>query len=282
MKVAYQNGLRFFYGNNEEDLLNDLDTMKKRYEKKGDSLRYDKLALKDFKHKPDQFNEHLLRQLCSNFRSLTDAGLCWIEPCDIDGDTFDDIEESFDDADISMTLDEFKILFAAWAMEIMTSEYAIGSDIPDSTRRNLTAYRQRLGIENETELPGDIVRGTMFRRFTLGHWAAEILQSLTGNGTELRYFEFSTDTMQDENERNAGRIIVPEKANLFNYVGIPTGKIDRLPEYAFYLFGNLVADFLYLIRIASAVLFDLEDFYLQMYVATLLMRVADTIMHQPK
>ena len=153
LKVAYQNGLRFFYGNNEEDLLNDLDTMKKRYEKKGDSLRYDKLALKDFKHKPDQFNEHLLRQLCSNFRSLTDAGLCWIEPCDIDGDTFDDIEESFDDADISMTLDEFKILFAAWAMEIMTSEYAIGSDIPDSTRRNLTAYRQRLGIENETELP---------------------------------------------------------------------------------------------------------------------------------
>lgn len=153
LKVAYQNGLRFFYGNNEEDLLNDLDTMKKRYEKKGDSLRYDKMALKDFKHKPDQFNEHLLRQLCSNFRSLTDAGLCWIEPCDIDGDTFDDIEEAFDDADISMTLDEFKVLFAAWAMEIMTSEYAIGSDIPDSTRRNLTAYRQRLGVENETELP---------------------------------------------------------------------------------------------------------------------------------
>lgn len=153
LKVAYQNGLRFFYGNNEIDLLKDLAKMEERYKKKGDSLKYDKMAKKYFSHKPDQYNEHLLRQLCSNFRSLTDAGLCWIEPCDIDGDTLDEIEEAFDDADISMTLSEFKILFAAWAMEIMTSEYAIGSDIPDSIRRNLTAYRQRLGIENETELP---------------------------------------------------------------------------------------------------------------------------------
>lgn len=153
LKVAYQNGLRFFYGNNEIDLLKDLAKMEERYKKKGDSLKYDKMAKKYFSHKPDQYNEHLLRQLCSNFRSLTDAGLCWIEPCDIDGDTFDEIEEAFDDADISMTLAEFKILFAAWAMEIMTSEYAVGSDIPDSTRRNLTVYRQRLGIESETELP---------------------------------------------------------------------------------------------------------------------------------
>lgn len=153
LKVAYQNGLRFFYGNNELDLLKDLTKMEERYRKKGDSLKYDKMAKKFFSHKPDQYNEHLLRQLCNNFRSLTDAGLCWIEPCDIDGDTFDDIKEAFDDADISVTLEEFKILFAAWAMEIMTSEYAIGSDIPDSIRRNLTTYRQRLGIENETELP---------------------------------------------------------------------------------------------------------------------------------
>ncbi len=152
LKVAYQNGLRFFYGNNEIDLLNDLEKMEERYKKKGNSLKYNKMAKKFFSHKPDQYNEHLLRQLCSNFRSLTDAGLCWIEPCDID-DSFEDIEDAFDEANISMTIEEFKVLFAAWAMEIMTSEYALGSDIPDSTRRNLTAYRQRLGVENETDLP---------------------------------------------------------------------------------------------------------------------------------
>ena len=37
LKVAYQNKLRFFYGNNETDLLNDLEKMEERYEKKGDA-----------------------------------------------------------------------------------------------------------------------------------------------------------------------------------------------------------------------------------------------------
>ena len=99
--------------------------------------------------------------------------------------------------------------------------------------------------ENESEMPGDTVRGTMFRRFTLGHWAAEILQSLTGSRIELKYFEFSTDTMQNENERIACRMIVPEKANLFNYVGIPKEKIDRLHEYAFYLSNGYKRSYLY-------------------------------------
>ncbi|MSV23732.1 DEAD/DEAH box helicase [Selenomonas sp. WCA-380-WT-3B 3/] len=151
LKVAYLNKLRFFYGNNEKDLLEDLETMAQRYEKKGDKLRYTTIAKKYFYHKPEQYSEHLLRQLCSNFRSLTDAGLCWIEPCDIDEDDFEEIEETLEDVD--MSLSEFKILFAAWAMEIMTSEYAIGSDIPDSIRRNITAYRQRMGVEDISKLP---------------------------------------------------------------------------------------------------------------------------------
>ena len=154
LKVAYQHKLRFFYGNNETDLLNDLEKMGERYEKKGDALKYTILARKKFSHKPEQYNEHLLRQLCSNFRSLTDAGLCWIEPCDDEADdTFEEIVKAFKDADVEMSLDEFKIFFAAWAMEIMTSEYAVGNDIPDSVRRNLTAYHQRMGVEDETTLP---------------------------------------------------------------------------------------------------------------------------------
>ena len=154
LKVAYQKQLRFFYGNNEADLLHDLEKMAERYKKNGDNLKYNTLAKKVFKSKPELYNEHLLRQLCSNFRSLTDAGLCWIEPCfDEDGGiTFDDINDAFKKANIEMSLDDFKVIFAAWAMEIMTSEYAVGSDIPDTVRRNLTKYN-RLGIKDELELP---------------------------------------------------------------------------------------------------------------------------------
>lgn len=153
LKVAYQHKLRFFYGNNEADLIKDLEKMEERYKKKGDTLKYTVLARKYFSHKPDQYSEHLLRQLCSTFRSLTDAGLCWIEPCDIDDETFDEIVAALKDAEIEMSMHEFNVLFSAWAMEIMTSEYAVGSDIPDTIRRNITAYRQRLGVEDETELP---------------------------------------------------------------------------------------------------------------------------------
>lgn len=154
LKVAYENNLRFFYGNNEEQLLQALQLMENKYsraKKRGKELDYETLAKISFKSIPDQYYEHLLRQLCSNFRSLTDAGLCWIEPCDISG-TFDEIEESFEDANIDMSIDEFKILFAAWAAEIMTSQYAVGSEIDDEIRRRLTKI-QRLGVEDESKLP---------------------------------------------------------------------------------------------------------------------------------
>ena len=154
LKVAYENKLRFFYGNNEAQLLEALNQMEHKYTRaqaKGKDLDYETLAKTIFKSIPDQYYEHLLRQLCSNFRSLTDAGLCWIEPCDI-ADSFDEIEEAMEDADITMSLEEFKVLFAAWAAEIMTSQYAVGSEIDDEVRRNITRI-QRLGVEDETKLP---------------------------------------------------------------------------------------------------------------------------------
>lgn len=154
LKVAHENNLRFFYGNNEQQLLEALQAMGVKYQKKQGRIKYDVLAQTRFKTAPDQYFEHLLRQLCSNFRSLTDAGLCWLEPCDIDDD-FDEIEELFEEAEINITIEEFKMLFAAWALEIMTSQYAVGSEISDEVRQRITPYG-RLGVENELELPSRI------------------------------------------------------------------------------------------------------------------------------
>lgn len=157
LKVAYQNNLRFFYGNNEKELLDDLKEMGEIYERKGEKIKYITAAEKHFSHRPEQYSEHLLRQLCSNFRSLTDVGLCWIEPCDIDDGVvdsmFEEIEMALANADVKMSIEEFKVLFAAWAMEIMTSEYAVGSDVDDEVRKRITSYHQRLGVENESVLP---------------------------------------------------------------------------------------------------------------------------------
>lgn len=154
LKVAYQNRLRFFYGNNEEELLKDLKKMGELYEKKGDKIKYSSVIKSHFDHIPDQYYEHLLRQLCSNFRSLTDAGLCWVEPCksDEDDETFEEIEEELEETGVEMSMEEFRVLFAAWAMEIMTSQYAVGSKIDDDVRKNITMY-PRLGIEDADKLP---------------------------------------------------------------------------------------------------------------------------------
>ncbi|WP_406038827.1 DEAD/DEAH box helicase [Succinimonas sp.] len=155
LKVAYQHQLRFFYGNNEGELVKALNKFEELYNKKKNNPKFNLWGEKFFSSQPEQYNEHLLRQLCSNFRSLTDAALCWVEPCPCcdDDDLYEDIEEHFKDKNVTMSKEEFKILFAAWAMEIMTSEFAVGINIPDSIRRNITAYGQRLGLENKDKLP---------------------------------------------------------------------------------------------------------------------------------
>ena len=155
LKVAYNNGLRFFYGADEHELLDHLAKFKEKYRRRGKRIKYSSLSKGDFISPPDQYKEHLLRQLCSSFRSLTDIGLCWVEPCQTDDEdeVFDDIEDAFEEKHINLSLDEFKILFSAWAMEIMTSEYAIDPSIDYKVRKKCTQYVQRFGIENVNELP---------------------------------------------------------------------------------------------------------------------------------
>ena len=137
------------------------------YEKKGDKIKYSSVMKIHFDHVPDQYYEHILRQLCSNFRSLTDAGLCWVEPCksDEDDETFEEIEEELEEAGIEMSMEEFRVLFAAWAMEIMTSQYAVGSKIDDDVRKNITMY-PRLGIEDPDKLPPRIKKMLAAHRFS--------------------------------------------------------------------------------------------------------------------
>ena len=202
LKVAYKNKLRFFYGNNEADLLTALQEMQSVYEKKGDNLNYERIANKKFKSVPDQFYEHLLRQMCSNFRSLTDVGLCWLEP--YDEDELEEIEEMFDEANVPMTSEEFKQFFAAWAKEIMTSEYALGSEISDEVRRIITSYRQRLGVEDEKKLPSRIKKMLDDANYTADQIAvvAEAVSRFLAQGqhTPCKYLNLNMVTLRfDEN-----------------------------------------------------------------------------------
>lgn len=154
LKVAYENRLRFFYGQDEIGLKEAIDTMSSLYKRKRGDIDYRGRKSK-FTPVPGLYYEQLLKQMCSNFRSLTDIGVCWLEPCD--EDDMDEIQELFKINRINMSWEEFVSFFSAWCMEIMTDSYALGGEIDDEIRRNITNIN-RFGIEEKNKLPKRFVK----------------------------------------------------------------------------------------------------------------------------
>lgn len=154
LKVALEHNLRFFYGSDERDLHEHLQEMKDTIEKISRRGRrkfdYADLKKQKFATVPELYSSYLLRIICSNFRSFSDLGLCWIEPCktDVLYDALDDLE------DVGVKLDEdfFTSFFAAWAAEVLTDTYAYDYDIVRQVRRGITNI-VRFGLAPDGKLP---------------------------------------------------------------------------------------------------------------------------------
>lgn len=154
LKVAYEHKLRFFYGEDEKDLYEHLQTMKRevferreRRARKGRRERkidYQQLKEGHFSTVPALYSRYLLKILCSNFRSFTDLGLCWIEPCN--EEKIEDVLDDLEDAGINLSEDEFFTIFSAWAAEILTDSYAYDNKINREIRRKLTDI-PRFGVD---------------------------------------------------------------------------------------------------------------------------------------
>ena len=152
LKVALDNKLRFFYGTDEKDLHDHLQVMKEkldRQERRGRRARgfdYAEMKKQNFASVPELYSRYLLKILCSNFRSFTDLGLCWIEPCDMY--FVDDIMDEFEEAGVNIEEEQFFAMFAAWAAEILTDSYAYDYDITRNVRRSITNI-PRFGVDPE-------------------------------------------------------------------------------------------------------------------------------------
>lgn len=154
LKVSAENNLRFFYGDDEVELKDDIDEMQKLLKRYNGKIDFARRA-KKFDRIPKLFYEQLIKQMCSNFRSLTDAALAWVVPCD--DDTIDETVELFEDAGIDLSRDDFEKIFASWAIEIMTDTYSLGSEISDSIRGDISIYDDRFGLKADSKLPNKIV-----------------------------------------------------------------------------------------------------------------------------
>lgn len=157
LKVALDNKLRFFYGADEKDLHDHLIDMRnivnrsaRRGGRRARQINYIDLKRQRFATVPELYSRYLLKILCSNFRSFTDLGLCWLEPC---SETL--LDEILDDLDLENTglnEDEFFALFVAWAAEVLTDSYAYDYTLNRNVRRSITNI-PRFGIELESKLP---------------------------------------------------------------------------------------------------------------------------------
>lgn len=150
LKVAAENNLRFFYGEDEQVLKESLLEMQRVVKRSGGKIDYLKI-FKKFDNVPKLYYEQLVKQMCSNFRSLTDSALCWLVPCD--DYTLDEISEIFEAQKIDLSIDDFEKIFSAWALDIMTDSYSIGSEIADSIRGDITMYDDRFGIKSDEKFP---------------------------------------------------------------------------------------------------------------------------------
>lgn len=150
LEICNKYNSRLFYGEDEKAFERDIELFKNNaqmYLRCNRPVDYDKFTSRFFKEYPELYSQQLFYQLCSNFRSLTDIGICWIEPVEsqLSFSVFELMEK-----DIPLTEQSFMELFSAWANEILTDSYSLDNTIPDSVRQSITI--DRLGLEENSIL----------------------------------------------------------------------------------------------------------------------------------
>ena len=150
LEVAYNSNLQLFYGTDKKDFIKHLKEIGDNIEKnkrRNKQIEYDKL-MRNINTIPGLYYEQVLKLLCSNYHSLSDIALCWIEPSD--EDKLEDIEEELEINNIPISIKEFKDLFSIWSNFIVKDSYAFGSTISDDIRKNIkfSGY-ERFGISSD-------------------------------------------------------------------------------------------------------------------------------------
>lgn len=146
LKVAYEHNLQFFYGMQEEIIKKDIEKIAKSIERnrrRKKNINYANLK-SQFDIEPDLYSKYLLKHLCSSYRSLTDLGLCWIEPSE---ESIDNVIVECMENGVSIEEEDIKKIFVVWANDILTTKYAYNAHINNQVRLNIT----NIGSFGETE-----------------------------------------------------------------------------------------------------------------------------------
>ncbi|BBK77086.1 DEAD/DEAH box helicase [Clostridium butyricum] len=167
LEEVIKNKLKLFYGESGKELENDKIKLNQRIErinKRGNKLDYSDL-IRSFSSQTDLYKEQLLKLLCSNFRSLTDIGLCYIMPCNENLQY--EIEDIFEDEEIELEFDQFSIIFSTWANKILKDTYALDSNMSREIRENIrTSMVPRFGIDIQNNKIDSTMNDILKSKFT--------------------------------------------------------------------------------------------------------------------
>ena len=140
VEIAAENGLRFFYGEDEGTLLNHICAYKEdkeECEEFGDEFDYGEFARKAAPV-PGLYHQQLLKQICSNYRSLADVAFCWVAP---GSKPLKRALAKLKKAGIAMDEGEYLQVFTAWMIDVLTGSYAYGLSSISNESREIASGR---------------------------------------------------------------------------------------------------------------------------------------------
>jgi ATP-dependent helicase YprA (DUF1998 family) len=156
LKVVFDNGLNFFYGDEKEIFKNQL----KKYEEfygDGDKGCVRFRRMKDnIGNPPMMFYQLLLKNISDSFRSYNNLGLGQIVLAER-GEAGEDVEEDIlekveDNTDLSLS--DIRDIYNTWIQYLVVRKIAIFPEISDEVRNSILSYeRGGFGVDEESKFP---------------------------------------------------------------------------------------------------------------------------------
>lgn len=156
LKVVYDNGLNFFYGDEKELFSNQL----KKYEEFYGTVDESRIRFRRMKdsigNPPMMFYQLLLKNISDSFRSYNNLGLAQIVLAER-GEAGDDIEEDILEKvedNTKLSLSEIRDIYNTWVQYLVVRKIALFPEISDEIRNSILSYeRGGFGVDEEAKFP---------------------------------------------------------------------------------------------------------------------------------
>jgi len=167
LKIIYDNNLKIFYGDSETSVSRALTNNKDSLNENENEIDYTEFT----NDVPRDYRASIMNLVCDSYRSLTDLGLCWIEPKQ---KLF--LKKCRGIGLNGSQITELSHLFTNWARQITRDSYSLGYATDEyDIREDLGRYVERFGLDiNASNL--DIL--TLYKEYSIDKYGNELTEKI--------------------------------------------------------------------------------------------------------